>query len=384
MQRIITLLTILFLVNACAPTSTEDVIPEDLAGKKAYLKSKQDELRDLQKLVTQLEEEIKKEDPGAAQKRTLVTTQTLSKRDFQHFVDIQGSVQSDDIVNVSSDVGGRILKLNVEEGQNIRAGQLVATLDMDVLDKQMAEIETSLDLAVEVYERQKRLWDQNIGSEIQYLQAKNNKERLEKSLETLKAQAAKSNVYAPISGVVQMVMTKAGELAGPGAPIIQILNTAKVKVVADVPENYLKAVRKGEQVTVAFPALEMERKARVSLIGKTINPSNRTFKIEIDLNNPKDELKPNLLASVLINDYTQEDVVIVPLELVQQEVGGKSYVFVQKEGPEGPIAQKKYVTMGESYNGEIVITSGLTGDETLIVEGAFALSNEELIEVKQG
>ena len=301
-----------------------------------------------------------------------------------HYVDVQGSVQSDDLVNVSSDVGGRILDLKVEEGENVRKGELIANLDTEIINTQIAELNTSLELAVEVFERQKRLWDQNIGSEIQYLQAKNNKERLEKSLETLQVQAGKSKVYAPISGVVQMVITKAGELAGPGTPIIQILNTAKVKVVAEVPENYLKAVNKGEKVTVEFPALQSKKEARVSLIGKTINPSNRSFKIEIDMTNPKDVLKPNLLASVLINDYTEKDVVIVPLELVQQEVGGKSYVFVHAEGEDGPMAKKAYVTMGESYNGEIVITSGLNGDETLIVDGAIGLSDKELIEVKQG
>jgi len=384
MERIITLLAILFLVNACAPAGTENTIPEDLEGKKALLKTKRAELRDLEKMVTQLEEDIAELDPNTTPNRTLVTTQTIARRDFLHYVDVQGSVQSDDLVNVSSDVGGRILDLKVEEGDNVRKGQLIANLDTEIINTQIAELNTSLELAVEVFERQKRLWDQNIGSEIQYLQAKNNKERLEKSLETLQVQAGKSKVYAPISGVVQMVITKAGELAGPGTPIIQILNTAKVKVVAEVPENYLKAVNKGEKVTVEFPALQSKKEARVSLIGKTINPSNRSFKIEIDMTNPKDVLKPNLLASVLINDYTEKDVVIVPLELVQQEVGGKSYVFVHTEGPDGPMAKKAYVTMGESYNGEIVITSGLQGDETLIVDGAIGLSDKELIEVKQG
>ncbi|MEM1219890.1 MAG: efflux RND transporter periplasmic adaptor subunit, partial [Bacteroidota bacterium] len=383
-ERIITLLAILFLVNACVPTETGSTIPKDLEGKKAFLKTKRTELRELEKLVNQVEAEIEELDPAVAPNRALVTTEDITRRDFQHYVDIQASVQSDDIVNVSSDVGGRVLNLTVEEGNNVRKGQLIASLDSELINTQMAELKTSLELTTEVFERQKRLWDQNIGSEIQYLQAKNNKERLEKSLETLKVQAEKTNVYAPISGVVQMVITKAGELAGPGTPIIQILNTAKVKVVADVPENYLKAVKKGEKVTVEFPALDTKKDARVSLIGKTINPANRTFKIEIDLNNPKDELKPNLLASVLINDYTQEDVVIVPLELVQQEVGGKNYVFVHADGPDGAMAKKVYVTMGESYNGEIVIKSGLEGNETLIVDGAIGLTDQELIEVKQG
>jgi RND family efflux transporter MFP subunit len=242
-------------------------------------------------------------------------------------------------------------------------------------------LETSLEFAITTYERQKRLWDQNVGSEMQYLQAKNNKERLEKSLETLRHQLTKAKVYAPISGVVDHVFLKSGELAGPGTPIVQILNTQKVKVVADVPESYLNKIKKGELVTVQFPAIDQEFKSKVTLIGRTINPSNRTFTVEIDLPNKSRMLKPNLLAVMMINDNTQKGVVVIPIELVQQEVSGRSFVFVKDENKEGAFAKKVIVETGASYEGNIIITSGLEGGEELIATGARGLANNELIKI---
>ena len=381
MKQLIPILLFAIILASC--TQPEEV-PQDLAGKQQLLKEKKAELKSLEKTIAQLEMEIEKLDTTKREKsRRLVTTKSIDRSDFERFVEIQASVQAGDVVYASSETGGRIIRLNVKEGQQIRKGQLIAKTDMESINKQIDELNTSLGLAVEVYERQKRLWDQNIGSEIQYLQAKNNKERIEKSLETLKHQLTKANVYAPISGVIDKVMVESGEVAAPGSPIVEILNSRNVKVVADVPENYLKAIRKGEQVKIKFPALDKEMQARVSLIGSSINPANRTFEVEVQVPNRDGTLKPNLLSVMLINDLTEKDIVKVPLELVQQEVSGKDYVYIKGEGTEGPIAKKVYVTTGESYQGEIIIKEGLKGGEELIVDGARGLAENELIQVQQ-
>jgi RND family efflux transporter MFP subunit len=372
----------LFFTSCGGGQSSEVLIPEDLAGKKDMLKVKKQELRELNKLITELESSIDSLDPDHGKKaKKLVTTSTVGRTNFQHFVEIQGSVQADDLIDVTSETPGRITNLKVKEGDGIRKGQLVATLDLEALNKQIAELEKSLELANTVFERQSRLWEQNIGSEIQYLEAKNAKERLEKSLETLQFQLTKGNVYAPISGVVERVVLQGGELASPGMPIVQILNTNKLKVVANVPENYLRSVKMGEKVKVNFPALESEQDARVSLIGRTIDPNNRTFAVEASIPGATKLIKPNLLAIMLINDYSEEDVVTIPVELVQQEVGGKNYVYVKEKGAEGDIAKKVYVETGRSFNNEIVISSGLQGGEELIVEGSRNIANNELIKV---
>lgn len=380
------LLNILILASLfLASCQQAEKIPTDLKGKKTYLKTKQTELRELQKEIAKLEEEIEAEDPEAKKEkpRTLVTTQTVSKTDFNRFIELQAAIEAEDMVAASSETGGRITSLKVKEGQFVKRGQLIATTDLEQVNKSIAEIEKTLELAVDVFNRQKRLWDQNIGSEIQFLQAKNNKERLEKSLETAQYQLTKGNVYAPKSGVIEMVIAKAGEMAGPGSPIVQILNTSKVKVAANVPEKFLRNVKQGEMMSIEVPALDMKTKGRVTMLGRTINPANRTFKVEVNLSNPKGLLKPNLLANMLLNDFSAKNVITVPLELVQQEVSGKDYVFIKKDGEEGPMASKVYVTTGESYDGNIIIEEGLQGGEELIATGARGMANNALIEVQK-
>ncbi len=382
MKYLFPLLLITVLVLACQP---EKLTPEEfLKQQETLLKEKQKELRSLTKVIGKLENTIDSLNPESEKEkpRTLVTTQDVSRKNFERFIDIQSNVQSDDVVMASSETGGRLLNVSVKEGSYVRKGQLIASVDMEAVNKQVDEVNKALELAADVYDRQKRLWDQNIGSEIQYLQAKNNKERLEKSLESVNYQLTKANVYAPSTGVVDMVFSKTGEMAGPGTPIVQILNTGVVKVVADVPEKYLKAIKRGEIVDIKFPALDREMKAKVSLIGSSINPSNRTFKVEVNIPNRDGLLKPNLLASMLIKDFSAKDAVVVPLELVQQEVGGSFYVFIQDKNADGAVAKKVIVETGESYDGEIIITKGLKGGEVLIVDGARGLANNELIQIQ--
>ncbi len=381
MKYLSSLLLIVFLTAACQP---EKLSPEaHLKAQQTLLKEKQKELKDLAKLIGKLEQEIDSLDPNSKKEkpRTLVTSAVIETKDFVRFIDIQSSVKSDDVVMASSETGGRLLNVSVKEGTYVKKGQFIAKVDMESVNKQINELNKTLELAADVYERQKRLWDQNIGSEIQYLQAKNNKERIEKSLETANFQLTKANVYAPISGVVDMVFSKTGEMAGPGAPIVQILSTAVVKVVADVPEKYLTSVKRGETVSIKFPSLNRETKAKVSLLGNSINPSNRTFKVEVNIPNRDGILKPNLLASMLVNDFTEKNAVVIPLELVQQEVSGRSFVYIKGENEEGAFAKKVFVETGESYEGEIIITSGLNGGEEMIVEGARGLAMNELIKI---
>ena len=382
MKYLIQLLMICTLFVACGGPAGEQAYPEDLAGKKALLKEKRQEVKALQDLVAQLEGEIEVLSPATEKARRLVTSTKVGRQDFSHFVEIQGSVQADDLIAATSEVAGRIIQLNVKEGQFVKKGQLVAKLDLEQLNKQIAEVEKSLELANTVYERQKRLWDQNIGSEIQYLEAKNGKERLEKSLETLRFQLEKANVYSPASGIVEMVITQSGEITAPGAPIFQILNTSQLKVVASVPETYLTAVNMGEQITVQFPALNSEQTARVNLIGRQIDPANRTFAVEAAINNTNGVIKPNLLAIVLIKDYAAENEVVVPIETVQQEVSGKDFVYIKGSNQDGDFAKKVYVDMGRSYQGNVVIENGLEGGEELILEGARGLVENDLIRVQ--
>lgn len=366
------------LISCSAPEEAEQTVEE----KRTSLSALKSEKATLDQKIKKLEAEIEKLDPSKPKAKKLVTTQVLKSDNFKRYIDIQGSVQSSDAVFSSSETGGRLTSMTVQEGDFVKSGSLIATVDMQTIKNQIIEIEKSLELATDVFKRQERLWNQEIGSEIQYLQAKNNKERLEKSLESINFQLTKANVYAPISGYVDMVFLKKGELAGPGAPIIQIINTSTVKIVADVPESLLGKVRKGEYVEIEFPALEETRKGRVSLLGRSIDPANRTFKVEVEMANSSNKLKPNLLSIMKINDLIVENTIAIPLELVQQEISGKDYVFVADSTANGVVSQKKYVVTGPTFENEIVVEEGLKDGDHIIIDGARGLSSDEQIEIQ--
>lgn len=383
MKFIFPLITLALLAFSCQPEEAAGEIPETLEEKKTLLREKQIALKTLSDEIKELEEAIKEQDPEATDARTLVTATTVGRSDFASYVVLQGSVMAEDLVDATAEVGGRITNLSVKEGDAVRRGQLIATVDLEAIEKQKEELQTALDLAATVYERQKRLWDQNIGSEIQFLQAKNSKERLEKTLSAIDLQLSKNKVYAPISGVVERLGLQAGELAVPGMPIVQILNTSQLKVSANVPENYIRAVSRGERVDVAVPALGIEKTLPVSLIGKTVDPANRTFKVEVKLPNDP-ALKPNLLAEMKIKESMEAGVVVISMDKVQQEVSGQRFVYVAKEEEgKGTVARKQYVTIGDSYDGQVIITEGLDGGELLILDGARGLADGQSIRITE-
>lgn len=381
MKYTLTIILTLLVFVACQQGGA-DQWPDDLDGKKALVKEKRAALKELQADITLLKEEIMEMDTTQQKEsRRAVKIDTIGKKNVSRFVEIQSVVEADDAVMASSETGGRITQMVVREGQNVRKGQLIASVDMQSVDKQLDELQTALTLAEDVFQRQSKLWEQNIGSEIQYLQAKNNKERIEKSMETARFQLTKANVYAPISGVVDVSMKEAGEVAGPGEPIVKIMNTYKVKVIANVPERYLPVVKRGQMVDIHFPAINEDRTLKISAVGRTINPANRTFEAEVELLNKQGVFKPNLMAIMKLKDFEAKDAVAIPLVLVQQEVTGKDYVYIKADGPYGAYAKKVYVATGERSEGNIIITEGLNIGDQIIVEGGRGLAENELIEL---
>ncbi len=380
-MRIVNGLLLLLFLAACQPATEE--WPQELDDKKRVLKAKRNELAELTKEVEKLQAEISQLEPNLATQGKLVTVSPIARKNFEHYVEIQGIVSSGRTVNVTSEVPGRIKNLTVDEGDRVRQGQLIAEVDLAQITKQIEEVEISLNLANTVFERQNRLWEQNIGSEIQYLEAENNKKRLEKNLDALQVQMEKGQIYSPISGVVDRKILGTGELASPGSPILQLLDVNDLRVEADVPETYLREVQLGETVRVRYPALDMEQNARVSLIGSKIKNANRTFKVEAKVKNLNGLLKPNLLAIMYIRDFAVEDAIVVQQELVQQEVSGKDYVLIKAEENGKFIARKVYVTTGKSYNNQVQILEGLEEGAEIIIEGARGLAAGQPIRIQE-
>ncbi|HHB78742.1 MAG TPA: efflux RND transporter periplasmic adaptor subunit [Saprospiraceae bacterium] len=378
-----TFLTGLFailLVVSCKPQK-DTGIPSGIEEKRTLLAQKQTELGQLKAFIKELQDSIEAQAPSKKE-GVLVTTLNLEKKDFKHFIEVQSNIEADDMVLASSEMGGRILNMPIKEGSYVSRGQLIATVDAEPIRKQIDQAQNSLNLAKDVFSRQSRLWKQKIGTEMQFLQAKNNVEQLEKTIELLNIQLKKANVYAPISGVVEKVILEAGELAGPGAPIVQILNPNKLKVVGQTPEIYIKNIRKGQRVKVVVPALDdMTFSAPVTLVGTSLNPANRTFKVEAATHSHKGQLKPNLLAKIVINDKTYPSVITIPADLIRHDVEENAYVMVlgQKDGQY--FAKKVIVQTGDAYDGQIIITEGLKESDVLIEKGASGLVDGELVKV---
>lgn len=338
---------------------------------KAQLKRKKQQLVSLKEEIASLEAEISKTDPDylASPKRaTLVTTVPARKDTFVNYVEVSGSVASRTNVNVSPETSGRLVKVMVTEGDFVKEGQMIAQIDDEVLRNNIAEIETRLDLARTIYEKRKRLWAQKIGSEVQYLEAKNNVESLESSLATTKTMLSKTVVRSPFAGKVDEVYANTGETAGAGVPLIRLVSMANLYVNAEISESHIATVKPGQIVEVIFPTTGTTMMARVSSVGAALNPVNRTFEIEIQLPGGNPLIKPNMVANVRLKTFEQQDVVVAPTNLLQDDNRGK-FLFVVAEEKGLKVAKKVRVEPGRSTMESTVIESGLKGGEQIISEG---------------
>jgi RND family efflux transporter MFP subunit len=355
--------------EAQAPESVEEK-EKQLASYKEEMGKLYEELNELKDKIGSLETDISKS-KGNSEKKALrlVTYQALQTSKFNHYIEVPGEVKSDKNIQVNPEISGVILKRNVEEGAYVKQGQVIAVLDAEVLKGNIAEVETRLSLAESIYQRQENLWKQNIGSEVQYLQAKNQKEALEKNLETIKTQLGNAYIKAPISGTLDEYFMNTGEMASPQAPIARIVNLATVEVSADVSETYVKDIKRGDEVVVSFTAIGEDMELPVVAVGQFINPQNRTFKISMKAANKEGYLKPNTLAMVKINDYTLNDAITVSANLIQRSTNGEAFIYVLEEKNGKNYARKVVVETGRTYDGQTVILKGLNVGAQVITKG---------------
>jgi len=355
--------------------------PEETSREKmiAQRDSLHTVVQDLNKQIDKINKQII--DENDAVKLTLVTTHQPEQKRFEHFFDVYGSVEADKNVLLYPEASGEILRVKVQEGDYVNKGELLMELDDKIIRNTIQEVEKSLELATDVYERQKRLWDQNIGSQMQYLQAKNNKESLEEKLETLEAQKTMTRVKAPFSGVVDDLMMKEGQLAGPQMPVMRLVNLSEIYVKAEVSEKYVAVVGKGTPTSVNFESIGIEIDTTVSRTGEFINPGNRTFVARVDIDSHDGQIKPNLLAKLRIKDYESDSAVVIPSNMIQQTPNGDSYVFVLDSNGENNTVEKRILEVGQSYRGETEVLNGLSAQEMIINKGARSIQNGQEVEV---
>ncbi len=343
---------------------------DSLQAKKTELEALRAESLSLKERITALEQEIQAADPEYNKgNRILVSTLSPAKQPFEHKVEIRGSVESRKNVLVSAETMGRIEAIEVKDGQSVKKGQLLMKLDADILENSISEVQTQLELAEAVYVRQQRLWDQQIGTEIQFLQAKSNKETLERRLATLKSQLQQSYVRAPFGGVVDNIPVRLGEMAQPGLPLVRIVNQREMYIKADASEAFLGKFKSGDKAEIFFPVQDTRMVSTITAVGKVINQENRTFIVEVAI--PSDtefEFRPNQVTILNLTDYFNEEALSVPTKLIQADDKGKFVYGVEtKQGVKS--AAKIRVVPGLSFQSKTEILSGLTGSETLIGDG---------------
>jgi RND family efflux transporter MFP subunit len=347
-------IAIAILLQACQP--------EDKQAKLEALKS---QYAALSKDIKTLEAEIaaadttKKEDKGFK-----VGTETATKANFQHYLEVQGKIDSDKNIVITSSIGGEVKTLYVVKGQNVKKGDLLAKTDDAALLRNLEQMDKNLELATQVYEKQKALWEQKIGTEIQYLQAKTNKESLEKSRAALVEQIEKTKLRAPFAGVVDEIYAKQGEVLAPGMPAFRLFNSEVIKLVADVSESYVAKLKVGQEAIVVFPDLKEEIVSKVTVVGDVINPTNRTINVELAIKQDKNKFKANMIAYIKIKDYSNKEAITVPINAVQKN-GNEAYIYVA----DGKFAKKVSVTLGRVSGTRIEVLSGLSEGVKVITVG---------------
>jgi membrane fusion protein (multidrug efflux system) len=357
---------------------------DELETKKNELTEKKKEFSSLKTAIEKLENEIslldtaKKVDEGLA-----VKVESITKGEFKNPFKIQGLVESDRNVLVAAEMGGTITRVYVKDGQLVSKGQIIATLDGATASSQIAELQKGLELAKTNFEKQESLWKQNIGSEMQYLQAKNKKESLEKSIATAQLQLGKFTLRAPISGVLDQLFKNEGEILSPGTPIARVVDASLIKIKADVSESYLNNIKKGDKVEVTYPSLNKTSTETIYSVGNYINPDNRTFSVYIMPSGNVRDLKPNLLAVITAYDFKKNDVISVPTNLIRND-GSGDYILTATESEKGNLkVTKTPIVVDEKFAGRSVIKSGLNIGDNIIVEGYQSVVAGDKIKIVQ-
>ena len=350
---------IAFIVSCSAPA--------DKKGELDKLKAQRDQLN---AQITKLENKVNPIGNPNEQKAASVNVTDVTQRVFDHYIQVQGNVDADQNIAVSPQISGIVTAVYVKEGSHVNKGTVMATIDDRVLKQSLEEVKTQLDLANSIFIKQSALWDKKIGSEVQYLQAKTNKESLENRLSTMKEQMKQAKIISPISGTVESVPIRVGQSVSPGTPTstIRVINMTVAKITADVSEAYATRIHDGNAVLVSFPDLGKDFASKLNFTGRYIDPTNRTFKVECKVTTGNVTLRANMMAYIKIKDYSNSKAYCLPVNYVQNDQKGK-FIYIAKQKGKVWIADKRMIKTGKDYDGVIEILEGLTAGEKVITAG---------------
>lgn len=382
MKKIISLSLLTLALYSCGDESTKNVEDAIASQDLNQIKEKREQIHaDYEKLAAQmatLDAEIIKLDN--TKRYPLVSTLTVKDSAFTHYIEVQGNIETKENIMISPEYSGVLTQLNVKAGQKVSKGQVLARIDDGGMSAQLAQAENKLALDKTTFDRQKNLWDQKIGSEIQYLQTQTAYQSQQKMVKQMQAQLSKTVVRAPFSGTIDEVIVERGQVVAPGQSLFRIVNLGNMYVTANVPENYLSKLKLGASVEVYLNAIGKTYKGKVRQVGTYINPNNRTLSIEIAVPNPDNLLRPNQVAVLKIEDYINKNALLIPENIMTENAAKEKIVYVVSEGKETKVAQR-IIEIGYTSGAMVEVKSGLKPGETIVTEGAKTLTDGANVEI---
>ena len=319
---------------------------------------------------------------GGSEKRALITAFATETSLFEHNIEVQANIKTRQNVLMYPEFAGRLIKLYVAEGQSVKKGALLAVIDDAGIQDQLEQMQLQLELAKTTFERTQRLWEQQIGSEMMFLEAQTRYKAAQKQVDQMRQQLAKTKIYAPFNGIIDEIPARLGSNLAPGVtPILRIVNLKSMYAEADVPETYLTNITKGSKATVTIPVVNQTQTTTIQQTGNFITPSNRTFRVEAALENPENLIKPNLNARLSVVDYTNPEALMVPLRVIRENASGSTYVFVltQPEPDNGYTTEKRIVELGKSKQELIEVLTGLSQGDLIVDEGVSTLVEDQKV-----
>ncbi|PIB27620.1 efflux transporter periplasmic adaptor subunit [Maribacter sp. 4U21] len=386
MKNISYFLFLAILLTACGGSNEKSVTELIAEGNLETIRERKNEISEAYKNLGQ---EIKQLDSAIAAQTgegnlPLVSAITAKTEKFDHFLELQGDVTTKQNVLIYPEMQGTLQRVYVKEGQQVSKGQLLASIDDGGMASQLSQLETQADLAKTTFERQERLWNQKIGSEIQYLQAKTTYEAAQSAVKQIKSQLGKSTIRAPFSGIIDNVIKDQGTVVapGPGSEVFRIVNLSDMYIAIDVPETYLGDIKKGNSAIVYFPVLGDTLISEIRQTGNFINPGNRAFKVEVAVPNRDNTIKPNLTAKVSLNDYSSEAAVLVPQGIISENAEGQQYLYIASDRTEDKAtAKRRIITTGRTQGNMVEVLSGITAGDLLIKEGARSVKDGQSVQI---
>lgn len=386
MKNIYLVLSLSLLLLSCGGEKTKTVEEVIATANTETIRTKRSDLvaeqQTLHEQIKQLDEALSQYD--TLKKIPLITTFTAKQEVFNHFLELQGNVTTKNLLVITPEYNGILTNVYVKEGQRVSKGQILGKIDDGGLSQQLAQLQIQSDLAKTTFERQQRLWDQNIGSEIQYLQAKSSYDGQSRAVAQLQQQIAKTVIRAPFSGTIDDVITEQGSVVAAGqTQLMRIVNLDNMYIETDVPESYITNVTNGKNVEVEFPVLGKTITAKIRQTGDVINPANRTFKVEVAVPNKEDAIKPNLTARLKINDYTNENALLIPQSIISENADGEQYIYLvnDKNNNDEGVAKKVIIKTGRTQGDVIEVLEGIANGAEIINEGARSVEDGQTVKV---